>query len=88
MVVGLNTLTGAVGRLNAVGVAGAVRLLLTDANYGALETFPITVQSYPGASAANPVTIRPASGNLVTMTGSSPQALLVLSGADSMIEGS
>ncbi len=84
-----NTLTGAVGRLNAVGVAGAVRLLLIDASYGALETFPITVQSYPGASAANSVTIRPASGNIVTMTGSSAQALLMLSGADYVvIEGS
>jgi Divergent InlB B-repeat domain len=80
-----NTLTDAIGRLNTLGVGGAVRFLMTDASYGPLETFPITIQSYTGASAANTFTLRPASGNVVTLTGSSAQALIVLTGSDYVV---
>ncbi len=80
-----NTLTGAVSRLNSVGVAGPVRFLLTDSSYGPLETFPITIATHLGASATNTVTLRPAPGNVVTLTGNNNQALLLLSGADYMV---
>jgi uncharacterized repeat protein (TIGR02543 family) len=84
-----NTLTGAVSRLNSVGVVGPTRFLLTDAVYGPLESFPITVNAYSGASATNTVTIRPAVGNIVNMSGNNNTAMLLLSGTDYMIlEGS
>ena len=60
-----STLTQAVNKLNSLGVSGPVVLNLLDSsnttspeNTG--ETFPIIINSVPGASATNTVTIKPA----------------------------
>jgi hypothetical protein len=89
------TLTQAVAKLNSLGVTGPVVLNLIDATYNrpnspdATESYPIILNAIPGASATNTVTIKPASGNVVTMTGSSASALIVLNGSDFVtIDGS
>jgi hypothetical protein len=89
------TLTQAVAKLNSLGVSGPVVLNLIDASYNrpnspdATESYPIILNAIPGASATNTVTIKPASGNTPTMTGSSASALIVLNGADFVtIDGS
>ena len=49
-----NTLTGAIGRLNALGVSCAVVFELTSASYTTpAETFPIIINAIAGASATN-----------------------------------
>ncbi|HRI04238.1 MAG TPA: Calx-beta domain-containing protein [Pyrinomonadaceae bacterium] len=78
-----STLTAAVAELNSVGVSAAVRFLLTDATYSGSETFPITIGVFPGASAANTVTIRPNTG--VTSTISGANTIFKLNGADYVI---
>ncbi len=85
-----NTLTGAVGRLNAVGISCAVVFELTDATYTSpAETFPITINAFAGGGTAL-VTIRPASGQTPTISGSvASGALIKLNGADYVtIDGS
>ena len=63
------TLTQAVSKLNLLGVSGPVVLNLTDANYGEYGTFPIIINSIPGASSTNTVKIKPASGVTASITG-------------------
>jgi uncharacterized repeat protein (TIGR02543 family) len=84
-----NSITQAIARLNTVGVSAAVTLKLTDFSYGAGETFPININAYSGASAANRVTLRPGVGVTSTITGATNRALFVLNGADYVtIDGS
>ncbi len=83
------TITAAVNAYNNSCIGGAVTFELTDAAYGAAETFPITVAANPSASAMNTLTIRPAAGVSPSITGSSATAIFVLDGADYVtIEGS
>ena len=81
-----STLTQAVSKLNSLGISGPVVLNLLDSsnttspeNTG--EAFPIVINSVPGASATNTVTIKPASGVTASLTGLSATALIVLNGA-------
>jgi hypothetical protein len=76
------SLTQAVGKLNALGISGPVTITLLE-NLNAPETvesYPITINAIPGASATNIVTMKPGSAG-ITMTGSSASALIVLNGA-------
>jgi hypothetical protein len=65
-----------------------VTLLLTDSSYttrsgeAAGEVFPIVINSNPGASATNTLTIKPAPAITAAVTGSSATALITLNGAD------
>ncbi|MFN8178070.1 MAG: T9SS type A sorting domain-containing protein [bacterium] len=78
-----NTLTGAIGRLNLVGVSCPVVFQLADAVYTSpAETFPITINAITGASATNTVTIKPDASVTSSISGSSATALIVLNGAD------
>src|SRR4029079_12742775 len=74
------TLTQAISKLNLLGVSGPVVLNLTDANYGN-ETFPIIINSVPGASSTNTIKIKPASGVTASLSGSSATAMVVFNGA-------
>ena len=51
-------ITTAVADLNSLGAVGPVTFSLIDANY-TNETFPITINAYPGMSNINTLTIRP-----------------------------
>jgi|GEM_PF-1292319 len=76
------TIKDAVAAYNtAACLTGAVVFSLTDASYGS-ETFPITINNRADASATNTLTIRPASGNTVTLSGSNSTAIFNLNGAD------
>ncbi|MEP6944790.1 MAG: choice-of-anchor Q domain-containing protein, partial [Acidobacteriota bacterium] len=77
-----STLTQALSDLESFGVDGPVTMTLTDAAYNTGETFPIVIGVIPGASAANSITIKPATGVTTAITGSSSTCLLTLSGAD------
>jgi len=76
------TLTAAINAYNTACLSGAVTFSLTDASYGASETFPITILANPQASVTNTLTISPASGTGVTLTGSSGTPLVDFNGAD------
>ena len=83
-----STLTAAVNDLNSLGSSGPVTFILTDATYPS-ETFPITVNSWAGASAVNNLTIKPSSGVNATISGSSAVAIFKLNAADYVtIDGS
>ncbi len=79
------TLTAAVSAINAIGVGGATTFSLIDANYSTGETFPITINQFPGSSPVNTLTIKPASGVTATITGNSSPGVIVLNGADNII---
>ncbi len=53
------TLTAAVNELNRRGISGPVTLSLVDNLYNA-ETYPINLNSVPGVSSTNTITIKPA----------------------------
>jgi hypothetical protein len=78
-------LTDAIAELNTFGVSGPVVFqLAADYNSGT-ETYPLTINPVVGASAANPITIRPAAGVTTSIMGTSANALLKLNGADFII---
>ncbi|MBK8150282.1 MAG: InlB B-repeat-containing protein [Acidobacteria bacterium] len=81
------TLTAALSALNSLGVSGATTLSLTDATY--TETLPLTINSVPGASSTNRITIQPATGVTSAISGSSASCVVNLNGADFVtIDGS
>lgn len=83
------TITDAINTLNLCGVGAPVTFNLTDAAYGAAETFPLTLGNIDGASAVNTITFKPASGITTTITGSNATAIWLLNGADYItIDGS
>ncbi len=84
------TITAAANDISARGVSGPVTFSLTDASYGVSETFPIVFESIAGASALNQITIKPATGVVLsTISGSSSSAIIKLNGADYItIDGS
>jgi hypothetical protein len=74
------TLTAAVADYNSKGVSGPVTFSLADYTYTDAasfgnETFPITINAAAGASAANTLTIKPASGFSPVISGSSATAV-------------
>lgn len=75
-------ITDAVNDLNALGVSGPVRFLLTDNNYDAStgEQFPITLNAYAGASSVNSVTIRPNSSVFANIQSNNATATFFLNG--------
>lgn len=75
------TITAAVADYNTRCVSGPVLFSLTDATYPS-ETFPITINAVSGQSAVNTLTIKPAAGVNVTVSGVSATAIFVLNGAD------
>lgn len=75
------TVTAAVTAYNNSCLSGAVVFSLIDATYPS-ETFPITVNANPYASAVNTLTIKPATGVTATISGSSATAVIILNGAD------
>ncbi len=77
-----NSLTNAITRLNAVGVAGPVVYQLLDPSYGPGETFPLNINALTNGSATNTFTVRPAPGVTSSITGSAARAIFVLNGAD------
>ena len=85
-----STLTAAIAALNSLGVGGATTLTLTDASYTTpAETFPLTINAVPGASATNTVTIKPGTGVTSSISGSSATCVINLNGADYItIDGS
>ena len=60
------TLTAAVAALNSRVMTGPVTFLLTDSTYAG-ETYPIVINPNGGNSAANTLTIKPASGRLAVL---------------------
>ena len=70
------TLTAAINDLNNKYMTCAVKFILTDATYPA-ETFPISINANPGASAVNTLTIKPNTGITATLTGSANSAPLI-----------
>lgn len=65
------TLTAAINAYNISCLGGPVVFELTDANYSTSETFPINILNNADANATNTLTIRPAAGVAVTITGTS-----------------
>ncbi|MCB0763830.1 MAG: T9SS type A sorting domain-containing protein [Flavobacteriales bacterium] len=76
------TLTAAVAAYNSSCLGGPIVFELAAAYPGAAETFPIVIQNNADASATNTLTIRPAAGQVKTITGSNAFALIHLNGAD------
>lgn len=77
------TITDAVNAYNtACSISGPVVFELTNATYGAGETFPIIISPKAPATASNGLTIRPAAGNNVTISGKSLTSIFKLDGAD------
>lgn len=72
------TLTAAIAAYNASCLTGAVVFELIDATYSGSETFPININRNPDASAVNTLTIRPAAGNAVNISGTSGAAVSAL----------
>ena len=81
------TLTAAVADFNSAPITGAVTFELLDATYTA-ETFPIVINANAGSSAANTLTVKPATGVNAVISGSGT-AILKINGADYVtIDGS
>lgn len=70
-----STITTAVAAYNSSSLAGPVTFVLTDATYPG-ETFPITINNNADASATNTLTIMPAAGVAVSITGTSSSPAL------------
>ena len=77
-----STLTAAITDLNQRGVSAPVTFLLTQSTYSPpTETFPFTFSNLiQGTSATNTISIRPANGVQVSMTGSGSPAVFNLNG--------
>lgn len=83
------TLTAAVNAYNNLCIGGAVTFTLIDANYSAAETFPIEISNNAYQNATNTLTIKPAPGVNVTITGAVDNtALIKISGKYIRINGS
>jgi len=78
------TLTDAVNDYNLKEITCPVIFQLTDATY-ASETYPITINHNPGASAANTLTIKPAAGVSPFISGTSTDCAIKFNGAQYVI---
>lgn len=82
------TLTAAVNDLNNKELNGPITLLLKDAVYST-ETLPIVINTIPGISASNTITIKPAESVQPVISGASTAGMIYLNGADYVtIDGS
>jgi hypothetical protein len=83
------TLTSAVNAYNTAScLTGPVTFVLTDPSYTTGETFPISINAHPNASAINTLTIKPATTASISGAVSSG-SLIKLNGADYVsIDGS
>ncbi len=80
------TLTAAVNALNNNELNGALVFQLIDADYSTSETFPLIINSNPGSSVVNTVTIKPADGVVSAITGSvASDAVIKINGASYII---
>ena len=70
------TITAAITDLNARGVSGPVRFLLTDPTYSAGETFPIivNVMNINAPTSSNTVILKPNTGITASVSGASASA--------------
>lgn len=83
------TLTAAITAYNTSCLTGPVVFNLIDATYSAGETFPITINANPNASAVNTLTIKPNTGVTASISGSNATTILKMFGADYVtIDGS
>jgi subtilisin-like proprotein convertase family protein len=83
------TLTSAVSALTSSGVSGPVVLSLSSSYSSSAETFPINITAIACANSSNTITIRPSSGVTASISGSSTNSIIKLSGADFItIDGS
>ena len=66
-------------RTEGNGVNGALCLELKTGYSSSIETFPLTINSIPGTSATNTITIRPADGaSALLVTSNNPDGTLIL----------
>lgn len=80
------TLTAAIAIFNNSEIVGPSEFQLLDTDYSTLETFPLILNSIPGQSATNTLTIRPANGVTgITITGNSITALFYMNNVDYVI---
>ena len=81
------TLTSAISSYNGGCPTGPVVFELTDASYGASETFPLTINANPLASSINTLTIRPQTGVIgnVTITSANTTGTINLDGAKNVV---
>ncbi|MFP9100347.1 hypothetical protein ACLI09_14955 [Flavobacterium sp. RHBU_24] len=82
------TITSAIAYLNSYGVSGPVTFLFKDPTYtAATETFPLTINSFPGSSATNTVTFKPAPGVNTSINAAVTllPAVFKINGADNII---
>jgi hypothetical protein len=83
------TITDAVTQYNNSMLAGPVTFLLNTSTLGAGETFPIVIEKNNHASATNTLTIKPAPGLNVTVSGSSASSIFRINEAEYVtIDGS
>ncbi|KAF2514539.1 T9SS sorting signal type C domain-containing protein [Flavobacterium foetidum] len=77
-----NTLQNAIARINSVGVSGPVVFLL---NQNQTITSTLTINQFSGTSSTNRLTIRPASGSNVVISGAVAGPMITFNGADNII---
>ncbi|MBL7938887.1 MAG: T9SS type A sorting domain-containing protein [Flavobacteriales bacterium] len=83
------SLTAAAAAYNTQCIGGPVIFEIEASYTGAGETYPITLNANPDASATNTLTIQPGAGVTNTISGSSTGAIILLNGADYVrIQGS
>ena len=83
------TLTAALAAYNSNCLSGPVVFSLIDPLYSTAETFPLTINAHPDASATNTLTIRPAAGVTTSITGSvASNGLIRVLGSHVIIDGS
>ncbi|MFZ4399513.1 MAG: T9SS type A sorting domain-containing protein [Bacteroidales bacterium] len=82
------TLTAAIADFNSKEITCPVVFSLLDSNYPS-ETFPIIINSNPGSSISNTLTIKPATGVTVSFSGAmSSGALIKILNNNTIIDGS
>lgn len=83
------TLTDAINAYNTLCIGGPIVFSLIDNNYNSAETFPLYINSNAYASSTNTLTIKPAAGKTVAISGNSKTGVFVFKGADYVtIDGS
>src|SRR5207237_211742 len=84
-----STLTAAMADLSGKIIIGPISYSLLSTYSSGGETFPIVVPANGGSNATNTITIKPAAGVTVNISGSSASSILKLNGADYVtIDGS
>ena len=80
------TITAAFNAVNSSEITCPVTLVLTDAQYGAAETFPLTLNPNNGSSPVNILTIRPQAGVSPVISGpSATDGIIKVKGFDYLV---